>query len=471
LYFVRRIEFFRTASFRWAVTFAAMLVITLGLFSGLIYWQTARYLTKRIDRELQDYIGRVESRDPPSQYPLQSFFSDDPREVKIAGVFDQSGRPTAGNLAAIPGGLPLVGMPGDLRLEVPRSGRSGPQRLRVLTRRLPDGRLVVLGRGLTAIHEINEIVRAGLLAALLPTLILALGIGVIVSRAALKRIADVHRTSRLIMAGEMSCRLEVRGSNDDFDKLARIVNEMLDEIERLMTQAKGAGEDIAHDLRTPLTRLRARLERGLVAVNSESDQHATLAAGIEDIDQILGTISAILRIAEVDQGNRRAAFRQVDLADVTREAIDLYEPIAEQKGIEIDWHVDPVNSVRGDGDLLFEAVANLLDNAIKFTPFGGQVSVRIQQRGEGPSIQVADSGPGIHAADFPKILGRFYRADPSRQTPGTGLGLSLVASIVRLHGFSLTLRERPVGSCIELECWQSPGSSTGAASSQPAARA
>jgi signal transduction histidine kinase len=236
---------------------------------------------------------------------------------------------------------------------------------------------------------------------------------------------------------------------------------MLDEIERLMIQAKGAGEDIAHDLRTPLTRLRARLERGLAAVSADSEQYASLAAAIDDIDQLLGTISAILRIAEVDHGQRRAAFHQVDLADVAREAIDLYEPIAEQKGIQIGWRVDPVSPVRGDGDLLFEAVANLLDNAIKFTPSGGQVSVAIEQSGAGPSIQVADSGPGIPEAEFPKVLGRFYRADRSRQSSGTGLGLSLVASIVRLHGFGLKLRQPPTGCCIELECWQRPSAPTG----------
>jgi signal transduction histidine kinase len=199
-------------------------------------------------------------------------------------------------------------------------------------------------------------------------------------------------------------------------------------------------------------------------VSVESGQHATLGTAIDDIDQLLGTISAILRIAEVDHGQRRAAFHQVDLADVAREAIDLYEPIAEQKGIQIGWRVDPVSPVRGDGDLLFEAVANLLDNAIKFTPSGGQVSVGLQQCGEGPSIQVADSGPGIPAADFPKVLGRFHRADPSRQTSGTGLGLSLVASIARLHGFGLRLRHRPTGCCIELECWERPSVPTGVVS-------
>jgi signal transduction histidine kinase len=220
-----------------------------------------------------------------------------------------------------------------------------------------------------------------------------------------------------------------------------------------MLQAKGAGEDIAHDLRTPLTRLRGRLERALLVGPGNPDVTPTLGTAIEDIDQILGTISAILRIGEVEHGQRRAGFREVDLADVLREATDLYEPIAEEKGIAVAVRVETVSRVRGDGDLLFEAVANLLDNAIKFSPRDGRVEVSLREGTSGPVIRVADSGPGIAAADFTNVLRRFYRADRSRQTPGTGLGLSLVASIVRLHGFGLVLDDRAAGCCIELECW------------------
>jgi signal transduction histidine kinase len=324
----------------------------------------------------------------------------------------------------------------------------------VLAQRLPDGRLLVLGRSLTVVQGINEIVRRGLSLSLIPMLLLALMGGILLSRGALRRIAEVHGTSRQIMAGQLNKRLTIRGNNDDFDKLAGIVNEMLDEIERLMLQAKGAGEDIAHDLRTPLTRLRGRLERALSAGPGAPDVNATLVTAIEDIDQILGTITAILRIAEVDHGLRRAAFREVDLADVVREATDLYEPIAEEKAIVIDVSIEKVGAVKGDGDLLFEAVANLLDNAIKFTPRSGHVEVSIREGEHGTLVRVRDSGPGIPAGDFPKVLRRFYRADRSRQTPGTGLGLSLVASIARLHGFGLVLDDRDAGCCIAIECWQ-----------------
>jgi signal transduction histidine kinase len=459
---VHQLEFFRTTSFRWAIAFAAVLAVGMGLLSGFIYWQTARFLTRRVAAELREFahLPTPDRRLAPND-PLQRFFSHDPEQIRIGGVFDAAGHPLAGNLNQIPTGLPPIGVAGELKIRPAGSGAPETQKIRVLAQRLPDGHLLVLGRSVTAVHEINAIVSGGLLLALIPLILLALIGGVLLSRGALRRIAEVHGTSRQIMAGQLSKRLAVRGGNDDFDKLARIVNEMLDEIERLMLQAKGAGEDIAHDLRTPLTRLRGRLERALSAAPPSTDVAMHLGTAIEDIDQILGTITAILRIAEVEHGQRRAGFREVDLVDVVREATDLYEPTAEQKGIAVDVRIATAGAVLGDGDLLFEAVANLLDNAIKFTPSNGRVEVFVEQRTLGPSIRVADSGPGIPSADFTKVMRRFYRADRSRQTPGTGLGLSLVASIVRLHGFGLVLEDRKAGCCIELECWPHEPDSTG----------
>ena len=451
---MRHLEFFRTTSFRWAIAFATVFAIGMGLLSGIIYWQTARFITRRVDTELRVY-AQLAARQPrlEANDPLQRFFEGDPEQVKIGGLFDVAGHPLAGNLRQIPSGLPPLGVAGELKVP-PAGGTPKVQSLRVLAQRLPDGRLLVLGRSMSVVQAIDEIVRRGLLLSLIPMLLLALLGGFLLSRGALRRIAEVHSTSRQIMAGQLSKRLTVSGSNDDFDKLSRIVNEMLDEIERLMQQAKGAGEDIAHDLRTPLTRLRGRLERAMSARSGGLDVTATLGTAIEDIDQILGTITAILRIAEVDHGQRRAGFREVDLADVVREATDLYEPIAEEKGIVIQVGIEKVRAVNGDGDLLFEAVANLLDNAIKFTPTNGRVKVLISERTLGPLVRVEDSGPGIPAGELTKVLRRFYRGDASRQTPGTGLGLSLVASIARLHGFGLVLDDSAAGCCVELECWQ-----------------
>jgi signal transduction histidine kinase len=451
---VRRPEFFSTTTFRWAMALAAVFAAGMALLSVFIYWQTVGYLTQRVDTELLDSAQAIVRASAAERIErIHRYLESDVPLLKIAGLFGAAGRALAGNLKEIPMGLPTTGPVGEIQIPVSTGDRTEAQSVRVVALTLPEGGLVVLGRSVRAVEEINEIVTRALLLAVVPAILLALIGGAVLSRGAVRRIATVHRTSRLIMAGELGERLPVSGGNDDFDKLARIVNEMLDEIERLMLQAKGIGEDIAHDLRTPLTRLRGRIERALSANPTGSELTASLEATIGDIDQILGMITAILRIAEVDHGQRRAGFREVDLADVVREATDLYEPIAEEKGITLAVHVEKTHPTRGDGDLLFEAVANLLDNAIKFTSANGQVEVSLQQQPAGPVIRVSDTGPGIPAGDFPRVLQRFHRGDRSRQTPGTGLGLSLVASIARLHNFELVLREGQSGCCLELECW------------------
>jgi signal transduction histidine kinase len=451
---VRLPEFFRTTTFRWALTFAAVFAAGMIVLSGFIYWQTVGYLTLRVDNELLDHAAAI-ARAPSGERArrVQQYLESDVPLLKIAGLFDVSGTVLAGNLKAVPTGLPAPGQVGAIQVPVIATGGPQKQSLRVVVLRLTGDHLLVLGRSVRAVEEITEIVTRALLLAVLPTIALALIGGAMLSRGAVSRIAAVHRTSRLIMAGRLGERLAVRGRNDDLDKLARIVNEMLDEIERLMGEAKGVGEDIAHDLRTPLTRLRGRIEGALSTIPQTDALAARLGLAIDDIDQILGTITAILRIAEVEQGQRRAGFREVDLDDVMREAVELYEPTAEEKGIALAIVGWAGVRVRGDGDLLFEAVSNLLDNAIKFTPPDGRVEISTRRQSAGPSIRVTDTGPGIPSGDFKQMLRRFHRGDRSRNTPGAGLGLSLVAAIARLHGYGLVLQESRGGCCIDLECW------------------
>ena len=452
---MRQPEFFTTTTFRWTLAFAGVFAAGMTVLSLFIYWQTVGYLTRRVDTELLDNARAIVNAAPAVRVErIQRYLESDVPLLKIAGLFDRSGQPLAGNLAGIPAGVPTDGPVGKIDIPVTGAHSDETQSVRVVALPIPGEGRVVLGRSVRAVDEINAIVTRALLLAIVPTIMLALLGGVVLSRGAVSRIAAVHRTSRLIMAGQMGERLPVAGRNDDFDKLARIVNEMLDEIERLMSEAKAVGEDIAHDLRTPLTRLRGRVERALATAPPGDEIKRSLEMAIEDIDQILGTIAALLRIAEVEHGQRRAGFRDIDLGDVVREAADLYDPIAEEKGIALHVTNGAMPPVRGDGDLLFEAVANLLENAIKFTPANGHVEISLQQRSAGPAICVADNGPGIARADFARVLRRFQRGDRSRNTLGSGLGLSLVSAVVRLHGYALVLNESGQGCCIEIECWQ-----------------
>jgi signal transduction histidine kinase len=239
--------------------------------------------------------------------------------------------------------------------------------------------------------------------------------------------------------------------NDPFEQLAVSVNRMLDEIETLIHEITGAGNDIAHDLRTPLTRLRARLERGRANAATLDELRMAVDQSIASLDQSLAVVTALLRIAEIEHSRRLDCFSQVQLAPVLREVCDLYEPIAEDKGVALQVAIGDEATVRGDRDLLFEAVANLVDNAVKFTPEGGRVRLALLHREGENVIQVNDTGPGIPESEREAVVKRFYRSDKSRNTEGLGLGLSLVAAIVKLHGFRFTIAAGP-GCTAEIAC-------------------
>ena len=227
---------------------------------------------------------------------------------------------------------------------------------------------------------------------------------------------------------------------------------MLDEIERLLGEVKGVSDSVAHDLRTPLTRVRSRLEGGRMRARSLTELEEVVDHAVADLDQCLAIITALLRIGELEADRRRASFADIQLAPIVQEAADLYTPIADERGILL--HADGASDfrVRADRDLLFEAVVNLLDNALKFTPAGGRVSLLLTGSRERPVIAVTDTGPGIPEAERDAVLKRFYRADPSRRIPGSGLGLSLVAAILRLHEYGLEMHDLEPGFLVAIVC-------------------
>jgi signal transduction histidine kinase len=268
---------------------------------------------------------------------------------------------------------------------------------------------------------------------------------------ALDRLSDVNRRILRIVAGDLRERLPTRGRNDPFDQLAVSVNRMLGEIEALILEIAGVGDDIAHDLRTPLTRVRVRLERGRVHAATLAELRAAVDQGIAGLDQSLAIITALLRIAEIEHSRRLEGFSQVPLAPLLREVGDLYEPIAEDKHVALRVEAADEATVHGDRDLLFEAVANLVDNGVKFTPEGGRVELVLLRREGETVIRVSDTGAGISEVEREAVTKRFYRSDKSRRTEGLGLGLSLVAAIVKLHRFRFTIAAGP-GCTVEITC-------------------
>jgi signal transduction histidine kinase len=256
-----------------------------------------------------------------------------------------------------------------------------------------------------------------------------------------------------IIAGDLRERLPHRNVDEPFSRLAAIVNGMLDEMEGMINALSGVGNDIAHDLRTPLTRARLMLERGRSNAATLEQLQESVDKAVAGIDQSLAIVTALLRLADIENSRRSAAFGNVALDDILREVCDIYEPIAEDKQIDLRIGNRAEVEVRGDRDLLFEAVVNLVDNAIKFTPEGGSVDVELVRGDKSAVVRVTDTGPGITRQETEAVLRRFYRSDKMRNTPGVGLGLNLVAAIVKLHRFRLVIHSGP-GGRVEIVCDQ-----------------
>jgi signal transduction histidine kinase len=453
---MRQPQFIRSNTFHWALMVAAVFAVFVLLLFGFIYWKTDDYLTARSDRVIAVELDAVSGLTPERRLEaIDEKLRQDPRSVQIAAIFAADGRRIAGNLESLP---PL------LRIDAPAQGadvirlvRSGTehQAVRAIARRLQNGDVLVLGRDVDEASEISSVVGQALALGLVPALCLCLLAGAWLSVRAQRRVEQVNQRVQRIIAGDLRERLPHRNADEPFSNLAVIVNGMLDEMETMIHALKGVGNDIAHDLRTPLTRARLTLERGRNNATSLEQLQAVADKAIAGIDQSLTIITALLRLAEIENSRRFAGFGNVPLHEILREVCDVYEPIAENKTIALHVEAPHALSVRGDRDLLFEAVANLVDNAIKFTPEGGQVSIELL-RGEGESIvRVTDTGCGISEQEREAVLRRFYRSDKIRNTPGVGLGLNLVAAIAKLHGFRLLIHPGP-GGRVEIVCPDPP---------------
>jgi signal transduction histidine kinase len=448
---VRLPDFIRTTTFRWALGVAGAFVLGTLLLFGFVYWQTDAYMTSSIDRLLTGEVSRIAPDAPERRLELiVNRLRDDPRRIRLAALFGADGHRVAGNLESLPGGLAPDVPTEAVIVRLDGQGRE-TQKVRLVVHPLPSGEVLVIGRYNPEIEEIAEIVGRALALGLLPAFALALVIGMVLSMRALDRLSDVNRRIQRIVAGDLRERLPTRGSADPFDQLAAGVNRMLGEIEALIHEIAGVGDDIAHDLRTPLTRVRVRLERGREHAGTLGELRTVVDQSIDGLDQALAIVTALLRIAEIEHSRRLERFSTVALAPLLREVGDLYEPIAEDKHVVLRVEAPAEATVHGDRDLLFEAVANLVDNAVKFTPAGGGVELALLARDGDTVIRVTDTGPGVSAAEREAVTKRFYRSDKSRGTAGLGLGLSLVAAIVRLHGFRFTIAGCP-GCTAEIVC-------------------
>jgi signal transduction histidine kinase len=448
-------ELWRSSATRLIIGYGALFAAWSILLIGAISWQTARYLENVVDRILEQRLHFLATVDR-SRLPelLAATTSLDLRGAMSFGLFDAEGRYLLGDIDQVPPELPVDGEVHPLPRGVSRlSGQRGSRTRGVALRRSGDELLLVLVRDYGNVDRVGTIIRGGLLWAMSLTLIPGLLGGFLLARGPLHRVRGIEAAIEPIMRGDLRARLPISGRRDELDMLAAIVNRMLDQIERLLGEVKGVSDSIAHDLRTPLTRLRAQLYRLQREPLDGASSALLLERCLGDTDALLDRFRALLRISELEDLRRRAGFRQVDVSDILRRVHELYAPLAEDRTLEFSLQAAQVPLVNADADLLFEAVTNLVSNAIKFTPPGGRIVLRTQADSQGARIEVLDNGPGIAPEEREAVLQRFYRTQRDQHRPGFGLGLSIVAAIVKLHGFRLEIgANEPTGSCMTIYC-------------------
>ena len=445
-------EALRSTALRWATAIALTLVVQGAMLSLVFWWQTAAQAKTTIQRDLVADCRRLAAL-PQARLldALDERLSGDVHRNRYVAVFKPDGSRVMGNVSALPHLLDPDGRAHLVELQRSEPRGLGPDDAQAVACPLAAGGTLLLAHDLDDLNHLRGLVLRAIGLSALPAVLLALLGGVALSVRAQVRVQGVRLTTERIIAGQLRERLPVRGSRDAFDLLSLNVNRMLDRIEELMAEVRAVGDDIAHELRTPLTRLRAGLERGCEEAGTPEEIRAVGEKAMLEIDQALSIIVALLRIREIEQVQRRSHFQAVDLEQIVRTAMDLYGPNAEAKSLTLRLSVERVAPFAGDPDLLMEAVANLIDNAIKFTGPGGHVQVNLSPRAEGgATIIIADDGPGIRPDERDAVLNRFHRASSAARLPGHGLGLSLVAAITKLHGFELKIDGGEVGCTVTI---------------------
>ncbi|MFQ6571858.1 sensor histidine kinase [Pseudomonas sp. UM16] len=427
-----------------------------SILMGVLYFEVSDYLNKLTRHSLlqrQHLFAHMSGKQLDDALIASQAFEE--RSFDAYGLFDAQFNPLAGQIRQVPTDLGLDGKIHELGrcldADDPHLPRDSCDAVAIKVR---DGRWLILVRDNGSLFVVTRIILHALLWGLSLTIIPGIAGWYLLRRRPLKRIRAIQATAEQIVAGDLTQRLPLSPRRDELDMLAAIVNAMLDRIERLMHEVKGVCDNIAHDLRTPLTRLRAQLYRIRQQAGDDSPQADALEQAIGETDTLMARFRGLLRISELEDRQRRAGFVELDPHALLRELHDFYLPLAEDGEIALRLEMaDQLPALHGDRELLFEALANLLGNAIKFTPAAGQVLLRARSDTTGLHIEVHDSGPGIPEDERGAVLKRFYRSEEGHRHPGFGLGLSVVAAIVDLHGFALEVGASELGGAkLVLHC-------------------
>ena len=439
----------RSKIFQLALLYLCLFTAAVLPIVGFIYWSASDSVLRQIDATIDAEItGLAEQYGQRGSIGLLIAVQRRAEAAEDTGglylLTDENFRPLAGNVSRWPDEAPDARGWVTFRLPYPdvEGGGINFGRARLFE---ADGLHLLVGHDVRERTRVSHFIRETLAWGLAAVIAITVLGGMLMSRALLRRIDAINQTSREIIAGDLSRRVPVSGRGDEFDRLAGNLNAMLDQIERLLAAMKQVSDNVAHDLRSPLARLRSRLEVTLMEKPEAADYRQAIEQTIAEADHLLTTFNALLNIAQAESGAPRRNFEAVDLAAQLRDVMELYEPLAEEKGVGLRIDVDESARLRGDPHLLFQALANLTDNAIKFSPPGGEVSLSLKREGGWIVLTVTDHGPGIPAAMREKALERFFRLEESRSTPGSGLGLSLVSAVASLHGGNIILSDNDPG--------------------------
>jgi signal transduction histidine kinase len=445
-----------SSTFRQALIAIATFGLIVSAIFSYVYLSTSSYVRSRSDRAIATEYASL--RDAYARSGRDGLI--DLIRQRLAGkgfvddayiLVDPSSAVLAGNLKAWPQAVAAAKGWVEFRAAEPSPNAAGRPLLRGMLDTLPDGDRLLVAKDISDLDGFTGQIKTAVALGVALIFALAAVASILVTRRTVGRIEAINATSRAIMQSGLDKRIPLRGTHDEWDRVAENLNLMLDRIETLMGEVKQVSDNVAHDLRTPLTRMRGRLEKAYHGQRVSEDDQVLIGDTIGDLDAVLRIFSSITRIAQIETQARKGAFRTVNLVEIAGEVVELYDAAAEQDGTRLTIAGEPEVLVTGDRDLIFDAIANLVDNAIKHGRHGGQVVVANENIDGRPVISIADDGPGIPAEECEHVFKRFYRLEHSRYAPGNGLGLSLVAAVARLHGARIEMLDNAPG--LRLKLW------------------
>jgi len=448
-----------STTFRLLTVYAVVFSLSVAVLLGLVGRSVTSAMEHQMDAVLHwELIYFDSSPDNELAHAIRRRSEHEQRErlhPNYYGLFAANGQHLAGDILALPPSLPANGDGMTFHNVLTLTGNKRAPVVRAMAERRGNGDTLVVARDPTDILRIHETITNAVMGGGL----FCLGAGIIgglaLSVRQFRRLKAIRLvTQRIAQGGDLGQRLPIRG-HDEIDMLAHLVNHMLAEVERLMNEVKGACDGIAHDLRTPLARVRTLLMR--IAERSDGLPDDALKHLVDnarrETDTLLDRFRAMLRISEIGTLQRRGGFGEMQLETLVKEVGELFEPLAESRSIGFIVQTAPMGTIHADRALMFEALSNLLDNAIKFTPDNGTVRLEFVHTLSGPQIDVIDNGPGIPADEREAVRQRFYRGESTRHLPGSGLGLSIVSAVVNVHGFAMHIRDANPGTRVTIECW------------------